>query len=108
MRAATRAAPTLHPTPISCCTHGSPVIRCAKSAGFTTLKPHLHFWLSLQPGKTPPHNTLIHGRSPSVNMKSPRNEGSSHSQPAFEVAHLAAGGMPFPFVPSYLPPHDIP
>jgi len=35
---------------------------------------------------------LIYGRSPSANVKSPRDEGSEHSQSAFKVvAYLAAG-----------------
>ena len=35
---------------------------------------------------------VTHGRSPSANAIDLRNEGQEHSQSAFEVAHLAAGG----------------
>jgi len=35
-------------------------------------------------------SVVIHGRSPSANVNTSRNERWEHSQPAFEVAHLAA------------------
>jgi len=38
------------------------------------------------------HHLRFYGRSPSANVIDPRNEGREHLQPAFEVAHLAAGG----------------
>jgi len=47
-------------------------------------------------GAAPYHVQWSHivtrGRSPSANVSTPRNEGWEHLQPAFKVAHLAAGG----------------
>jgi len=47
---------------------------------------------------------IHHGESPSANVIGSMNENREHSQPAFEVAHLAAGADFCPYLSLFLLP----
>gem|GEM_PF-6469368 len=51
--------------------------------------------MGLLHGHVRPLTHCIHGQSPSANVIDPRNGGREHSQSAFKVTHLAAGGSFF-------------